>query len=117
MLFAVALLAALLGYTQWRRHTLLQEAADLETQGFKVVWQDSWIASIWPRAAQEATFTYYPLKSDQYRTASGVYSGDELNELYGLAIDRLHLLSVDYVRLDSNGKPSHTFTGTKRGSN
>jgi hypothetical protein len=109
---AVAVVAALLGYTQWRRQTMLREAAALESLGFTLRWQRGWTDSLWPQAPRETAFTYNQEPDGQIRTAAGVYSEHDLSLLYERACVRLHALGVEDVRLDRDGKPGRDYTST-----
>jgi hypothetical protein len=112
MLVVMAIVAAFLGYAQWRRQTIMREAAALNSQGFTLLWRHSWIDWIWPQAPSEAAFEYYREPGGKYRTASGVYTSQELEARYVHACDRLRALGVKTVRLDLNGKPSNSHTPT-----
>ncbi len=105
MLLATALVAAFFGYGQWRRHAIQCEAKELESHGFELSFSDSWTAWVWPTAPKTAAFQYYQVGIDKCRIASGIYSFDEIDRLYGRACDQLHALGVEEVRLDREGKP------------
>ena len=115
MLLVVLMVAAFLGYAQWRRQAILREATALESQGFTLLWHDTSINPIWPRVPSEAAFEYYQEAGGKLRTASGVYTEQELNHLYAHACDRLRALGVEEVRIDKDGKPGSTYTSTHRG--
>ena len=115
LLLVVALMAALLGYAQYRRYAMLREAKALEAQGFKVGWRDSWFNSIWPQAASEAVFSYDEVAPNKYHIGSKVYSADEAAESFGPNCDRLRALGVECMRLAPGGNPTQGFMSTSHG--
>ena len=118
LLIAIALVAIFFGYAQWRRQTMLREAKELEAMGFTLLWQDTWTAWIWPEVPKEATFEYYSMPGDKWKIGAHVYPAadeDAINAHYARGTDRLNAMGVEEVRLDREGKPSHNYTGTKRG--
>jgi hypothetical protein len=118
LLIAIALVALFFGYAQWRRQSLLREAKELEAMGFTLLWQDTWKDRIWPVVPKNAKFEYYSVPGDNLRIGSDVYpAADEeaINAHYARGTDRLNAMGVEEVRLDREGKPSHNYTGTKRG--
>ena len=114
LLLAIALVAALLGYAQYRRYAMLREAKALESQGFKMVWRDSWLNSIWPQAS-EAIFSYDEVTPNKYRIGTNIYSADEAAESWDQNCDRLRALGVEDVRLAPGGNPTQGFVSTKGG--
>jgi hypothetical protein len=116
MLFVMAIVAAFLGYAQWRRQAILREAAALKSQGFTLLWSDAWIDLIWLNVPKEAAFEYYQDSDGTFRTALGNAPEDELNLMYAQACDRLRALGVEEVRLDKGGKPGNTYTSTRHGN-
>ena len=59
LFIGVALAAILLGYAQWRRQHIMNEARELESQGFTLLWQDTWTHWIWPVIPNEAKCKYF----------------------------------------------------------
>lgn len=115
LLLSVALVAILLGYTQWRRQTVLREARALEPQGFTILWKHPWMDQIWPIVPKEAAIEYYELGPDQIKAGSRIYTEDEWNVMYHNACDRLRAQGVELIRLDRGGKPTDEYTQTGYG--
>jgi len=115
MLFVVLLVAAFLGYAQWRRQAILRESSSLKSLGFTLLWPDESINPFWPLVPKEAAFEYYQEAGGTFRTTAGVYTEEELNHLYAHACDRLRALGVEDVRIDKDGKPGDSYTSTHRG--
>jgi hypothetical protein len=116
LLIAVALVAMLLGYAQWRRQSLLREAWELEAMGFTLLWQDTWADWIWPVVPKEAKCEYYQVSENEWRFGSHIYRLDEVDAHYAQACDRLNAMGVEEVRLDLEGKIGNSGTSTRRGS-
>jgi hypothetical protein len=110
LLLTTALVATLLGYTQWRRQAILREALALAPQGFTMLWKETWTNQIWPVIPKEAAIEYYELGPDQYKAGSKVYTEDEWNVMYHKACDRLRAQGVEYIRLDRGGTTGDTYT-------
>jgi hypothetical protein len=115
LLIVVALVAALLGYAQWRRQAIMSVARALELQGFTLLWQHSWTNWIWPVVPKEAKYEYRQLVDGRWKNVSDIYTEAQLNARYKAACDRLRALGVEEVRLDRDGKPSDTYTSTRYG--
>lgn len=119
LFIAIAFVAAFLGYTQWRRQHILREARELESQGFFLLWQDTWTHWIWPVIPKEAKCEYYSTSDDHWKIGSDIYRAvdeDAINAHYARGVDRLYALGVESVRLDREGKPGNTSTSTRRGT-
>jgi len=110
--------AAFLGYAQWRHQRLMREARELESHGFTLLWQETWTNWIWPFVPKEARFEYYKLSGGKWKFGSDIYGDEEVaDKMYLGAIDRLHALDVEYVRMDRDGHPSQGYTRTTHGPN
>ena len=125
MLVLAGMVAAFLGYTQWRRQAIMRETHSLEADGFYVLWDHphnppDWRRSLpswlWPVVPENAAATYYELPENRVRAGSKVYVGeDEFYQQWYQASDRLRALGVEYIRCDVDGKESHTWTSTHYG--
>jgi hypothetical protein len=108
----VAIIAAFLGYAQWRRQNIMREARVLESQGFTLLWEEHWADAVWPRVPTYARFEYKRVAAGQWRIGSNVYAEHEVDALFAQAADRLHDLGVEDVRLDRNGKRGNSYIST-----
>lgn len=113
-LAVVAVVAAALGYAQWRRQAILREAAELESLGFTLQWEGGWTDQVWLRVPKLAAFRYYEGSDGMVRTAAGVYTEQEATLMYEDVCDRLHAIGVEEVRLDREGKLGNSYTSTLR---
>ena len=111
----VAVVAAFLGYAQWRRQNIMREARILESQGFTLLWEQHWADAVWPRVPSRAKFEYEKMAASHWRIGSHVYAEHEIDALYAQASDRLHALGVEDVRLDRAGKRGNSYISTSRG--
>lgn len=115
---ALTLAAMFLGYSQWRRHRILSEAAELKSQGFTLLWEDGWVHQLWPVVPADAKCEYYTNPDGTWRFGSNVYQAfddDAINAHYARGTDRLSALGVTSVRLDKEGVRGDTYTSTRRG--
>jgi hypothetical protein len=124
MLIAAAMVALLLGYTQWRRQSIMREVHSLEADGFYMLWEHPHNRSdwkrllpdwLWPVVPQHAAANYYILPNDRVRIEPNVFSGDEFTYFWSKATDRLRALGVEYIRCDVNGKVGNSYTSTRYG--
>ena len=118
LLIIVTLAAALLGYAQWRRHRIMREARELRSEGFTLLWEDTWANWIWPVVPKKAKFEYYEVPGGKWKLGSDIYRAedeDSINAHYARGTDRLNALGVEEVRLDREGKPGNSGTSTSRG--
>jgi len=118
LLIVVTLAAAILGYAQWRRQRILREARELESQGFTLLWQDTWTNQIWPVVPKEAKCEYFSVDGDRWKIGTEVYRAadeDGINAHYARGVDRLKALGVEEVRLDREGRLGNSYTSTSRG--
>jgi hypothetical protein len=96
----------------------MREARELESQGFTLLWQDTWTHWIWPVVPDEAKCEYYSTPDGKWKIGTELYRADDedaINAHYSRGTDQLNALGVEYVRLDREGKPGNTGTSTHRG--
>ena len=74
----VAVVAAFLGYAQWRRQNIMREARILESQGFTLLWEEHWADAVWPRVPNRAKFEYEKMAAGHWRIGSHVYAEHEI---------------------------------------
>jgi len=125
IMIVTAIAALLLGYTQWRRLSIMREARDLEAEGFYLLWSDSpsgwqrWLPHwLWPVVPREAVARYYLLPAtNQVRFGSKVYSDDAetVSQLWRKASDRLRAIGVENIRCDVDGEVGKNYTSTRHG--
>jgi hypothetical protein len=112
MLIAIAAVAALLGYAQWRRQSILRTERELNAIGFTLLWQDRRTHWIWPVIPKEAAFDLKEIDANTVEIMGKEYSPDDANLYYGSRIWRLHELRIEYCRLMKDGTPTDTATTT-----
>lgn len=126
MLLASAIVAVLLGYTQWRRQSILRESHALEADGFPILWNQTqsspdWKRSLpdwlWPVVPDTAAATYHELPGNQVRFGSNIYAESDFTQKWRDASDRLRALGVEFIRCDRNGTSGDSCTSTHYGQN
>jgi len=123
-MIAAAIIAALLGVTQWRRQALLREARALQAEGYYLLWDDAYSRSpsrhwlpnwLWPVVPKYAALRYDVLPgqpTNNFRVGSKIYTDEEMRYQWEKASDRLRALGVESVSCDIGGKPGNTEVST-----
>ena len=123
MLIVAAILAVPLGYSQWRRISIMREARALEAEGFYLLWEDNsrrqgWLPDwLWPVVPRQAAAKYDVLPSqptNMFRIGSKVYTDAELLRNWEKASDSLRAMGVEKIRCDVNGKVGDSGVSTAR---
>ena len=125
LMIVTAIAALLLGYTQWRRLSIMREARALEAEGFYLLWNDNPSASqrwlphwLWPVVPKEAAAKYDVLSAtNQIRFGSKVYDDDAetVSKLWRKASDQLRAMGVESIRCDVDGEVGKNYTSTHHG--
>lgn len=125
VMIVTAIAALLLGYTQWRRLSILREARNLEAEGFYLSWDkkpSGWQSQppnwLWPVVPTEAAANYELLPAThQIRFGTKVYSddADTVAGLWRKASDKLRAMGVECIRCDVDGKVGKNYTSTHHG--
>jgi hypothetical protein len=126
MLIIAAIVAAPLGYTQWRRQSILREAQSLEAEGFYLLWDDPYGRTDWPRRwlpdwlwpvvpkHAAAKYDVLPAKpTNRFRFGTQVYTDAESLARWVKISNRLREMGVEHIRCDVDGKVGNSGVSTK----
>lgn len=115
LLVATGIVCVLLGYSQWRRTSMLPQIEEFKAQGVSLVLPDNLASRIWPAVPQEGMFEFRELPSGRIGVAANSYTLDEFNVYYESVFRRLHSFGVEEVRLVKNGKLTNDYLSTRVG--
>jgi len=126
LMIVTAIVAMLLGYTQWRRLSIMREVRELESEDVYLLWNGKlqpgwqrWLPDwLWPVLPTEAAAKYYVLPgqpTNRFRFGSKIYTDQEASLKWIKMCDRLRAIGVEYVRCDVDGKVGDSGTSTHHG--
>ena len=96
---AIAALAALMGYSQVRRHRLNREFAALTARGCPPSFQDSWF---WPPVPAAMGITFRIDANERYNLADKSFTSDEAWDEFESLRDKLYELGVEHTWMQAN---------------
>lgn len=94
LLLLTAALAALMGYSQVRRHRLNREFTELTARGCPASFQDSWF---WPPVPAAMGVTFRIDANERYTLAAKSLTSDEAFDEFESLRDKLYELGVENV--------------------
>ena len=99
LLLLTAALAALMGYSQVRRHRLNREFAVLTARGCPPSFQDSWF---WPPVPAAMGITFRIDANERYTLGAKSFTSDEAWDEFESLRDKLYELGVEHTWMQAN---------------